>query len=207
VSKGGRIERTSDAHQGAVLSVKWNYDGTSFATSGEDGQIKIWSRSGMLRSTLCQHGMHASAVYNVHFTTNSVMLFSLDRQLVIQSLQANWKAHDGVILKVGWNTICDLLISGSEDCKYKVWDSFGRLLYSSSPFEYPITSLSWSPDGQIQKILASHNYLMYEWMYNLEKTQTGSILSIKWSSDGTQIACAGGNGRIVNGQIINRRTE
>lgn len=23
--------------------------------AGEDGQIKIWSRSGMLRSTLCQH--------------------------------------------------------------------------------------------------------------------------------------------------------
>nr|CAH8839961.1 unnamed protein product [Trichobilharzia regenti] len=213
VSKGGRIERTSDAHQGAVLSVKWNYDGTSFATSGEDGQIKIWSRSGMLRSTLCQHGF---PIYSIAWGTNSsVMLFSLDRQLVIQSLQANakpfaWKAHDGVILKVGWNTICDLLISGSEDCKYKVWDSFGRLLYSSSPFEYPITSLSRSPDGQMFAVGTYTTVVLCDklgWMYNLEKTQTGSILSIKWSSDGTQIACAGGNGRIVNGQIINRRTE
>ena len=31
-----------------------------------------------------------------------------------------WKAHDGIVLKVDWNPINNLIISGGEDCKYKV---------------------------------------------------------------------------------------
>ena len=31
-----------------------------------------------------------------------------------------WKAHDGVILKVDWNPVNNLILSGGEDCKYKV---------------------------------------------------------------------------------------
>ena len=33
-----------------------NISGNSLVTAGEDGQVKIWSRSGMLRSTLAQVG-------------------------------------------------------------------------------------------------------------------------------------------------------
>ena len=50
--KGGRLEKNIDAHVGVVCCLKWNSDGSSLATSGEDGMIKIWSRLGMLRSTL-----------------------------------------------------------------------------------------------------------------------------------------------------------
>ena len=55
-SKSGRVEKSVDAHRGAVLAGRWSYDGTAMATAGEDGQVKIWSRSGMLRSTLAQTG-------------------------------------------------------------------------------------------------------------------------------------------------------
>ena len=30
----------------------------------------------------------------------------------------------------------------------QVWDSYGRVLYSSMLHEYPITSISWAPDGE-----------------------------------------------------------
>ena len=40
-----------------------------------------------------------------------------------------------------------LLVSGAEDCKYKVWDHFGRQLYQSQPFAHVITSVAWSPNG------------------------------------------------------------
>lgn len=53
VSKAGRIEKSvSEAHASAIISVKWSYDGSALATAGEDGQIKIWSRGGMLRSAV-----------------------------------------------------------------------------------------------------------------------------------------------------------
>lgn len=31
----------------------------------------------------------------------------------------------------------------------QVWDSFGRLLYFSLAYDYPVTSLSWAPDGEV----------------------------------------------------------
>lgn len=31
----------------------------------------------------------------------------------------------------------------------QVWDSFGRLLHSSASHDYPVTSLSWAPDGEV----------------------------------------------------------
>eukprot|EP00064_Thunnus_orientalis_P004028 superscaffoldBa00000353_g4039 len=151
-SKIGRIEKSVEAHKGAVLAGRWNYDGTALITAGEDGQIKIWSKSGMLRSTLASQG---SPVYSVAWGPDSDrILYTSGRQLVIKPLQPSakviqWKAHDGVILKVDWNSVNDLILSGGEDCKYKVWDSFGRLLYSSSSHDYPVTSLSWAPDGEV----------------------------------------------------------
>ncbi|XP_030236075.1 intraflagellar transport protein 80 homolog isoform X1 [Gadus morhua] len=151
-SKSGRIEKSVEAHKGAVLAGRWNYDGTALITAGEDGQIKIWSKSGMLRSTLAQQG---SPVYSVAWGPDSDrILYTSGRQLVIKPLQPSakviqWKAHEGLILKADWNSVNELILSGGEDCKYKVWDSYGRLLYSSSPQDYPVTSLAWAPDGEV----------------------------------------------------------
>lgn len=50
VSKAGRIEKSvAEAHMTAIITLKWSYEGT-LATAGEDGQIKTWSRGGMLRA-------------------------------------------------------------------------------------------------------------------------------------------------------------
>jgi intraflagellar transport protein 80 len=53
VTKAGRVEKNvTDAHASAIICIKWGNDGAAIATSGEDGQIKIWSRGGMLRSAV-----------------------------------------------------------------------------------------------------------------------------------------------------------
>jgi len=52
VGKTGRIEKSVDAHQGAVTCVRWSHDGSTIATAGEDGAVKLWARSGMQRSPL-----------------------------------------------------------------------------------------------------------------------------------------------------------
>lgn len=52
------------------------------------------------------------------------LLCSVDRNkkngLCCFVLSVQWKAHDGIILKVDWNSVNDLILSGGEDCKYKV---------------------------------------------------------------------------------------
>jgi hypothetical protein len=36
------------------------------------------------------------------------------------SVQSCWKAHGGVVLKADWNAINGLIVTGGEDCRYKV---------------------------------------------------------------------------------------
>ncbi|XP_063560409.1 intraflagellar transport protein 80 homolog isoform X2 [Gorilla gorilla gorilla] len=159
ISKLGRVEKSVEAHCGAVLAGRWNYEGTALVTVGEDGQIKIWSKTGMLRSTLAQQG---TPVYSVAWGPDSEkVLYTAGKQLIIKPLQPNakvlqWKAHDGIILKVDWNSVNDLILSAGEDCKYKVWDSYGRPLYNSQPHEHPITSVAWAPDGELFAIGSFH---------------------------------------------------
>lgn len=43
----------------------------------------------------------------------------------------------------------NLIISASEDCRYKLWDSYGRLMFTSAQHEYPITCVAWAPDGEL----------------------------------------------------------
>lgn len=212
-SKTGRIEKSVEAHNGAVLAGRWNYDGSALITAGEDGQIKIWSKSGMLRSTLCSQG---SPVYSVAWGPDSDrILYTSGRQLVIKPLQPSakviqWKAHDGIILKVDWNSVNDLIISGGEDCKYKAWDSFGRLLYTSSPHDYPVTSLSWSPDGEVFAVGSFNTLRLCDktgWSYALEKPNTGSVFSLAWSADGTQLAGSCGNGHVIFAHIVEQHWE
>ncbi|KAJ9601817.1 hypothetical protein L9F63_000045 [Diploptera punctata] len=210
ISRNGRIEKTVEAHKGAVLAGRWSYDGAGLLTAGEDGQVKIWSRSGMLRSTVVQSG---APIYSAAWSPDSSqVLYTSGATLIIKHLTPNskpnwWRAHDGLVLKVTWNPSNNLIISGGEDCRYKVWDSSGRPLYSSHIHDYPITSVSWSPSGDLFAV-GSYNTLRLcdkkGWSYSLEKPNTGSIMNIAWSSDGTQVAGACGNGHVIFAHIIER---
>ncbi|XP_035745884.1 intraflagellar transport protein 80 homolog isoform X4 [Egretta garzetta] len=180
---------------------------------GEDGQVKIWSKSGMLRSTLAQQG---TPVYSVAWGPDSEkVLYTSGKHLIIKPLQPNakvlqWKAHDGLILKTDWNSVNDLILSAGEDCKYKVWDSYGRLLYSSQPHEYPITSVAWAVDGELFAVGSFHTLRLCDktgWSYALEKPNTGSIFNIAWSTDGTQLAGACGNGHVIFAHVVEQRWE
>ncbi|CAF4275870.1 unnamed protein product [Adineta steineri] len=150
INKTGRIEKSVEAHRGAAISVRWSPDGSQFATGGEDGQVRIWARSGMLRSNLVQL---ATPIFCVCWSAdNDAVLYCAGKHLVIKPLspylkQNSWKAHDQIILKCDWNTVNNLIISAGEDCRYKVWDAVGRPLFASHTFDYPITSLAWAPDG------------------------------------------------------------
>ena len=45
---------------------------------------------------------------------------------------SQWKGHEGVILQVDWNPVSNLILSGGEDCKYKVRLT-GSLFLASLP--------------------------------------------------------------------------
>lgn len=84
-----------------------------------------------------------------------------------------WKAHDGLVLKVDWNHTNNLILSCGEDCKYKVFDTYGRLLFASAPYDYVITSVAWSPNGDYFAVGAYDMLRLCDktgWTYSFHKT-------------------------------------
>mmetsp|Transcript_19257 Transcript_19257/g.42924 ORF Transcript_19257/g.42924 Transcript_19257/m.42924 type:complete len:770 (+) Transcript_19257:82-2391(+) len=213
VSRSGREEKKVPAHQGAVILIRWSHDGSAILTAGEDGDVKIWSKSGNLRSCLTSTG---SSVFCACWgPDDDQVLMGTGKVLMIKTVQANrknlqWSAHDGIVLCADWNVANGHIISGGEDCTYKVWDSFGRQLYSSRPMEHVITSLGWSPNGESFAV-GSYNIVRLcdktGWTHCRQRLQCGSVQNLAWTSDGTQFACAGGSGAVVFAQVVDRRFE
>lgn len=122
--------------------------------------------------------------------------------------QLQWKAHDGVVLGCDWNPGNNLIISCGEDCKYRVWDQYGRQLYSSLPYDHVITSIKWSPNGDYFAVGSFEMLRLCDksgWSYSFHKPASGSLLKLSWSKDGTVVAGAGGNGSVVFGYIVDRQ--
>lgn len=55
LNKSARVERNIAAHSTAITTGRFSPDGAGLLTAGEDGVVKVWSRSGMLRSTVIQN--------------------------------------------------------------------------------------------------------------------------------------------------------
>jgi intraflagellar transport protein 80 len=83
----------------------------------------VWSRKGESRSSLAQAG---APVYALAWAADSEqVLFSSGGELVVRSLQSSsresrWRAHDAPVLALDWSPVSGLIVSGAEDCKYKV---------------------------------------------------------------------------------------
>jgi len=211
-ASNGRVEKKVEAYKAcAAISVAWNQDGSAIATGGEDGCVKVWSRVGMLRNNAATVN---SPVYCVCWGRQDELLFSSGRILTIEQKerkQIQWKAHEGTILSVEWNMVNNLIVSGGEDCKFRVWDSFGRQLFQSKPLEHVVTCVKWAPNGSCFAV-GSFNMLRLcdktGWTYCREDLhETGSVLGLCWTQDGTMIGAATASGSAVVGQITNHILE
>lgn len=213
LNRNGRIERSIEAHKGAVLVGQWSNDGSGLLTGGEDGVIKIWSRSGMLRSTVVSSD---NSIYSACWSPDSQSIaYTQGKCIVIKQLAPNtkplkWKAHEGIVLCLAWSSASELLVSGGEDCRYRVWDSNGRQMFSSMLHDNHIVSLAWSPAGDLFAV-GSYNTLRLcnysGWSRSLEKPITGCIYNMSWSADGTQLAAACANGHVLFAHVIERNVH
>eukprot|EP01083_Nonionella_stella_P059430 155478_1 len=208
-----KLDKTIDnAHRGAVTCLAWNSDGTALISGGEDGVIKQWSRSGNLRAKLFQspHSIHSIA----WSPNNQSIVYASDRFVGIQSVQGKkkkcivkkWKAHAAIVLCLDWNAINKLIVSGGEDCYYRIWDEFGRLMYCSNVVNYPITTVSWAPNGKYFSVGSYNKSLLCDyqgWIYQTIK-HCGSALSMNWTQDSTRLAIGYANGEVIFGQVTNQ---
>ena len=164
----------------------------------------------MFRAHLAQA---EGAVYTLCWSAESEqILFSSGKHLVIRPLtpsskQTMWKAHDAPVLSAEWNAVNNLIVSGGEDCKYRVWDCYGRQLYSSIANEYSICSVAWAPNGRYFAV-GSFNMLRLcdktGWSHSRDAPEVGSLMTLAWTADSTQLAAGTGSGAVLFGQLVHR---
>lgn len=121
-----------------------------------------------------------------------------------------WRAHDGEVLRVDWNVVSNRIVTGGEDCRFKVWDPSGQLLFSSGPLDHAVTAVSWAPSGDLFAVGTFGAILLCDasgWVSAREVASIGSVTSLSWSSEGTIVAAGGGNGCVAFGQLLETTAE
>ena len=94
---GNEQKKIKEAAGGAVICLKWSFDGNSLASGGEDGSVKIWSRSGMLRNNFSQQG---AAIYTLAWGPDSnQLLFGSGSNCIIKSINCRTDASLEIIIK------------------------------------------------------------------------------------------------------------
>lgn len=69
-----------------------------------------------------------------------------------------WRAHDGLVLSLSWSGQSNIIASGGEDCRFKIWDAQGASLYTSAAEEYAITSVAFNPEKE-QLLVGTFNMI------------------------------------------------
>lgn len=154
----------------------------------------------------------SKSVYCIVWSPDNNILYCSEKNLFIQPTvpgkkATHWKAHDGIVLQCDWSAANNHIISGGEDCKYRVWDSYGRQLYCSAAYDHVISSVKWSPNGEVFAVGAFEMIRLCDksgWSHSFSKHEAGSLMKIDWSNDGTVLAAAGGNGHVLFGSIVDK---
>ena len=213
----GRVDKAvENAHVGAVTSVAFAPDGSSIATAGEDGVVKMWSQAGVQRSILASVG---KCIYTLVWGTESAemnggtILYSAGSDVIIKALnpsakkQIKWRAHNGTVLCADWSRMTNFIVTGGEDGAFKVWDAYGLNVFSYEEGQHPITSIGFAPDGELFAVGSYLNLRVCDktgWTHCTDRVNVGSVMGLSWTSDGTQIVCGGGNGSVSVAQLVDR---
>ncbi len=215
-----RVKRKVNAHQGSVTTAKWSSDGSNFASSGEDGEVKIWSQAGHLKSVISRFNSRVNclgwsydnnAVIAAHCDVLTILPFhNQDRKDTIE-----WRVaieeEDCIILAVDWENALDLVVCGGEDCRYRVFDSTGLCLFVSPQMLYPVTKATWIPNGEAFAIGSFDTLYLCDkegldvTHYRFERNTC--ILDIHYVSSSSKIVAGSSNGDFVLADIVGKRLE
>lgn len=75
LTASGKVEKcATSAHAGAIICVRWNHSGTALASGGEDGVVKTWSATGMIRATIAHED---KPIYGLSWSPEDAMVNAL----------------------------------------------------------------------------------------------------------------------------------
>lgn len=142
------------AHTDGVYALALNPNGEAFASSGNDGEIKLWHLyTGELKQSLTGH---SDAVFSLAFHPDQHTLISgsNDATIKVWNLQQGkavytFKGHRSAVLAVHLSGDGTWLVSGSSDETVKIWDlSAKKLRHTLKGHEDEVLAVLVSLDQQ-----------------------------------------------------------
>ncbi|KAH0791698.1 intraflagellar transport protein [Histomonas meleagridis] len=207
-SSNWRIEKTVQAHNGGITCLCVNPDGASIASAGEDGIIKIWSRNGILRSTLASCG---AAVTSMNWDcTGKYLMFTHGGMITVRSAsfkqdQTQFRGHRRLITCSDWNKATNEIITGSEDRIARIFDPDGRMIVESAQFDYAVTTVRFLSSIKLILIGTAHHLYLTDLQLRIINTlplASGAAICVM---DDQPRAIVGGNGTLSLISIIGKK--
>ena len=200
-----RERTTYESHTNNVNAVDWSPDGLEIVSADSDGNVKIWNaRTGGAAGGFDHNNDEDIVVRGVawHPSQHRVVtcgdddvarVRNVDSPIDPAAIIATFSGHTDNVNSVEYSPNGNLVASGSNDNKIKVWDPLdGQELRTFTGHYMTVNSVAWSLDGT--KIVSGsddHTARIWDASTGSELFQfTGpsdSVLTVDWSPDGTKI--------------------
>ncbi len=194
--------RALGIHDGGALAVAWQRAGNLFASSGQDGTVRLWDSRSLTARTI-----HSDKEWSEHlaFADNGrTLAVASGRTLRLfdsnGTLQASFEAHSGVIAALAWRPKSpEVAAAGNGGVRIHRLEP--KIESRDYPWRGACLTAAWNADG---RILASgmQDGSVHLW-YVASGTQSqmqgydSKVIATAWSANGRYLATTAGSTLIV----------
>ncbi|XP_041001497.1 WD40 repeat-containing protein HOS15-like isoform X2 [Juglans microcarpa x Juglans regia] len=187
--RGRTNEKSED-----VTKLDWNGEGTQLATGSYDGQARIWTANGELRSTLSKH---KGPIFSLKWNKKGDYLLtgSCDKTAIVWDVKAEeckqqFYFHSGPTLDVDWRNNVSFATSSTDNMIYvcKIGEIDPIKIFAGHQGE--VNCVKWDPTGSLLAS-CSDDITAKIWSMKQDKfvhdlrAHSKEIYTIRWSPTGS----------------------